>query len=256
MTPLPPPTIAALVAVWCGAQNGGSVSSGLPAGRVPATEWIAVTSSAASGSSRGSTVGSRSASMVLPTPGGPSSSRWWPPAAQISAARRAVGWPTTSARSRPRASPARRRRASAAATGPAVRPGPWARRPGRDLTAGGAGRAVTSGRGRAGLAAQPGQQRAQAGRGHDPHARHQGRLGRVLRGHGDAPEPARRRGGHRGQHAANRAQPAVEPQLAEEHQAADAGPAGRRRRRPGSRPRCRGRSCCRAWAGWPATGRR
>ena len=30
ITPLPPPTIAALVAVWCGAQNGGAVSSGLP----------------------------------------------------------------------------------------------------------------------------------------------------------------------------------------------------------------------------------
>ena len=32
MTPLPPPTIAALLAVWCGAQNGGVASSGLRSG--------------------------------------------------------------------------------------------------------------------------------------------------------------------------------------------------------------------------------
>ena len=66
MMPLPPPTIAAFVAVWCGAQNGGWLSSGPPGGSVPATEWIAVTSSAAAASSRGKTVGSRSASIVLP----------------------------------------------------------------------------------------------------------------------------------------------------------------------------------------------
>ncbi len=99
MTPLPPPTIAALLAVWCGAQNGGAASSGLRSGSTPATEWMAVTSSAAAASRRGSTVGIRSASMVLPAPGGPSRHRWWPPAAQISAARRAAGWPSTSARS-------------------------------------------------------------------------------------------------------------------------------------------------------------
>lgn len=40
----------------------------------------------------------RTPSMELPTPGGPSSSMWWPPAAQISA-RLATGWLTTSARS-------------------------------------------------------------------------------------------------------------------------------------------------------------
>ena len=38
MMPLPPPTIAALVAVWCGAMNGGSVNSGTCGGKVPATE--------------------------------------------------------------------------------------------------------------------------------------------------------------------------------------------------------------------------
>ena len=75
MMPLPPPTIAALVAVWCGARNGGSVSSGTCAGNVPATEWMAVTSSAAAVSSLGKMVGIRSASMVLPAPGGPSRDR-------------------------------------------------------------------------------------------------------------------------------------------------------------------------------------
>ncbi len=32
------PTIAALVAVWCGAQNGGSVTSGRSGRSAPATE--------------------------------------------------------------------------------------------------------------------------------------------------------------------------------------------------------------------------
>ena len=76
MTPLPPPTMAALVAVWCGARKGGSSSSGTWAGSVPATEWMAVTSNAAARSSLGKMVGIRSASMVLPAPGGPSSDRW------------------------------------------------------------------------------------------------------------------------------------------------------------------------------------
>ena len=64
MMPLPPPTMAALVAVWCGARNGGSVNSGTRGGKVPATEWIAVTSSAAVVSSLGKMVGMRSASSV------------------------------------------------------------------------------------------------------------------------------------------------------------------------------------------------
>ena len=73
--PLPPPTMAALVAVWCGPQNGGSLISGLPGGSVPAIEWMDVTSSAAAGVSGGKIVGMRSASMVFPAPGGPSSIR-------------------------------------------------------------------------------------------------------------------------------------------------------------------------------------
>ena len=72
----PPPTMAATEAVWWGAWNGGRVTSGEPAGRVPATECTAVTSIAAPRSSGGSTPGSRSASIVLPAPGGPTMSRW------------------------------------------------------------------------------------------------------------------------------------------------------------------------------------
>ena len=75
ITPLPPPTMAALVAVWCGAKNGGCFSSEACSGRCPATEWTDVTSRAASSSSSGKMVGIRSASIVLPAPGGPSSDR-------------------------------------------------------------------------------------------------------------------------------------------------------------------------------------
>ena len=58
-----------------------------------------VTSSASSGASGGRIPGKRRASIVLPVPGGPPSSRLWPPAAAISSARRARSWPRTSARS-------------------------------------------------------------------------------------------------------------------------------------------------------------
>ena len=37
-----------LDAVWCGARNGGTVTSGRPGGSSPATEWMRVTSSASS----------------------------------------------------------------------------------------------------------------------------------------------------------------------------------------------------------------
>ena len=47
----------------------------------------------------GSKPGRRCASIDLPVPGGPSSSSEWPPAAAISSARLASGWPRTSARS-------------------------------------------------------------------------------------------------------------------------------------------------------------
>ena len=92
-------TIAAAEAVWCGARKGGRETSGRPGGRIPATEWMRVTSSASSCSSGGRIPGRRRASIVFPVPGGPASRRLWPPAAAISSARRARSWPRTSARS-------------------------------------------------------------------------------------------------------------------------------------------------------------
>ena len=50
-------------------------------------------------SSGGRIEGRRRPSIVLPVPGGPASSRLWPPAAASSSARRARSWPRTSARS-------------------------------------------------------------------------------------------------------------------------------------------------------------
>ena len=47
----------AIVAEWCGASKVGRVTSGAPGGSVPATEWMAVTSSAACSSSGGSRPG-------------------------------------------------------------------------------------------------------------------------------------------------------------------------------------------------------
>src|SRR5664280_104004 len=69
------PHHTATVAVWWGSRYGGRVISGQPGGSTPATECTTVTSRAASRSSGGSSPGSRSASMVLPAPGSPSSSR-------------------------------------------------------------------------------------------------------------------------------------------------------------------------------------
>ena len=51
------------------------------------------------GSSVGNRPGSRVASIVFPDPGGPTNSRWCPPAAATSRARLANRWPWTSARS-------------------------------------------------------------------------------------------------------------------------------------------------------------
>ena len=86
-------------ALWCGARNGRRVISGRSGGRTPATEWMRITSSASRGSSGGRIDGSRRPSIVFPVPGGPASSRLWPPAAASSSARRARSWPRTSARS-------------------------------------------------------------------------------------------------------------------------------------------------------------
>ena len=45
-SPEPPPTSAVTLEEWCGAMNGGRVISGMSSESKPATEWIAVTSSA------------------------------------------------------------------------------------------------------------------------------------------------------------------------------------------------------------------
>ena len=58
-----------------------------------------MTSSASSTSRGGKIVGSRRASIVLPTPGGPTSNKWCPPAAAVASAIRALGRPRTSERS-------------------------------------------------------------------------------------------------------------------------------------------------------------
>ncbi len=65
----------------------------------PAAEWILVTSSASACSSGARIVGRRRASIVLPTPGGPTIKRWCEPAAATASARRACSSPRTSARS-------------------------------------------------------------------------------------------------------------------------------------------------------------
>ena len=72
----PPPTIAADRGA-CGAarETAARTRAAAPAASSPATEWIRVTSSASSGGSRGRIPGSRRASIVLPVPGGPPSSR-------------------------------------------------------------------------------------------------------------------------------------------------------------------------------------
>ena len=107
----------------CGAGPGtaGGGSAGRPAGARPAIDCSAVTSSAASSSSSGRIDGSRSASIVLPAPGGPNRARWWPPAAATSRPYRPSSWPATSARSGP---VGRRRPASGgggSSSGPAPR---------------------------------------------------------------------------------------------------------------------------------------
>ena len=96
---LPPPTRETTEAWWCGARKGGR-SSSVSSGRAqPAAEWIRVTVSASSRVSGGSNPTRRSASMVLPDPGGPIMRRWWRPAAATSMARRPRAWPRTSERS-------------------------------------------------------------------------------------------------------------------------------------------------------------
>ena len=84
----------------CGAgdRNGAGDGSGA-GGAAPATEATIVAASASASSSGGSSRGIVRARSVLPEPGGPTSSRPWPPASATSRPRRASSWPRTSARS-------------------------------------------------------------------------------------------------------------------------------------------------------------
>ena len=82
----PPPTRLAVLASWCGAENGGRVSMPSAGSRAPASECTAVSSRDSSRVRSGRMPGIRSAMLVLPDPFGPESSRWWPPAAATSTA--------------------------------------------------------------------------------------------------------------------------------------------------------------------------
>ena len=97
--PLPPPSIATLLASWWGAENGGRTSIPSPGSSAPAREWIAVSSSDSSRVRSGRIPGIRSAMLVLPAPLGPDRSTWCPPAAATSTANRASAIPTRSRRS-------------------------------------------------------------------------------------------------------------------------------------------------------------
>ncbi|KAF1021333.1 MAG: hypothetical protein GAK30_01954 [Paracidovorax wautersii] len=94
---LPPPTMATALAVWCGPAVGRCAQR--CGEKRPARLATAALSSASSVVMGGSTPAKRWASSDLPEPGGPTSSRPWPPAAAISSARRAAIWPLTSRRS-------------------------------------------------------------------------------------------------------------------------------------------------------------
>ena len=94
----PPPTSAAMDALWCGWEYGGRRINP-PDSSAPTNECSADTSSACSSGKSGSSPGNRSASIDLPTPGAPCRKTWCPPAAATSTAQQASACPRTSARS-------------------------------------------------------------------------------------------------------------------------------------------------------------
>jgi hypothetical protein len=116
----------------CGAGPGkGGWLTSTPSGSgTPAAECTLVTTSDSSGVSAGSRPGRRSASMVLPEPGGPTISRWCRPAAATSRAWRPKGCPRTSARSGMSGGGG----GAAPAGWPATRPGSAGSAPGRPAT--------------------------------------------------------------------------------------------------------------------------
>ena len=220
--PEPPPTRAAMLALWCGAWNGGRRTSRPSGGRTPAIECRAVTSSAAASSSSGRIDGSRSASIVLPAPGGPEQGEVVPArGGDLEAVAGPSSCPATSARSGPAGGG---RRCGAAA---------GQQRP---------------------LAADEGDEPVQRVDRPDGHAGHDGGLAGVVQRHDHPGDPGPGRRGHHRQHPADRADGAVEAQLAEHHDAVQRRRAAARRRRPAGRRRWRGRSRCRVSAGWRGAG--
>lgn len=79
-----------------GAMNGARDTT--PVNVRPATECTAVAAKHSRSVNGGRIPGRRAVIMDFPDPGGPIINMSWPPAAAISAASRASGWPTTSAR--------------------------------------------------------------------------------------------------------------------------------------------------------------
>jgi hypothetical protein len=73
---IPPPIRETSVAEWCGASNGLCVDSSAIDSKlvIPAIDLRALVSRDSSESIEGKIEGSLSASMVLPTPGGPTKS--------------------------------------------------------------------------------------------------------------------------------------------------------------------------------------
>jgi hypothetical protein len=90
----PPPTRAAIEALWCGVRNG-RVRDSRPPCSVPATLATIDTSSASAGVNGGNIPGRHAAISDLPAPGGPTNNRLCAPAAAISSARLAVSCPFT-----------------------------------------------------------------------------------------------------------------------------------------------------------------
>ena len=202
----------------------GRVTSGAPGGSVPAIEWIAVTSSAASSSSGGSSPGSRSASIVLPAPGGPVRKQVVPAGGGHLHRAPAGRLPHDVARGRARG--------GGSGSGPRDVPGQRA-----PLRAG----------------ARPARPACATGSTSTPST--SAASSAFAGGHDDLPVPGPGGGQDRGQHAADGPHRAVEAELAEQHQPVDrrrrhgAG-RGQHGRRPG-----RGRTRCPAWASTPATAR-
>ena len=191
---MPPPTSATSETVWCGARKGRLETRPVPGDTSPATEWMAVTSSASSNVSGGRTPPSRLAIIVFPAPGGPMSSALWPPAAAISSARRAEELAVHVREIRRRFSRRRRRRGALRSR----------HEPGRIVH-----RMHRLAKGRHPI---------------QPQARNDGRFGLVAQGQQEsAVAVAARARGHR-QYAASRLYRAVERQRANQQQVVDVAP--------------------------------